>query len=536
MIILGISCGHNANICLVRDGTVVAHYEKERYTRVKNDAGDVDDLILLLLDDHRVALDDIDLVASSWPVWPERGVTGELIDGTLYTSVFETSKHTMRLFGRRLPALMVPHHLGHCAYAFHLSGFEDADIIAVDAGGNFTASVVGHGTGARVEIDFDLAPGSIGSLWSMASRDIFGDLLAAGKVMGLAPYGRPRLLDQLMSQYQIDVEGFALPGPSWSDLPILETATPQGSDLWRTAEAQDLASSIQSLTNLTLVGLATELRRRTGRAHLCLSGGVALNGIANEQVARHSGYESVFVPPAVDDRGLSIGFALFALADLTERRCPAIDPRFLGRGYSPEEVRQVASTLSGGFDIRHIGNAGFAEAIANEVSLGRTVGLWCGRGESGPRALGHRSILADARRAEMTNHLNIVVKERESFRPFAPALLDTAYTEVCEMDGASPYMLRVVPLREEAKVLYPAVCHVDGSTRPQTVAADDPATEVLADVLQAMTSLSSTPLVVNTSFNLRGQPIVDSPWDAAQAFRSSSIDVLAMEGWLVCRV
>ncbi|MCB1027948.1 MAG: hypothetical protein KDB24_09320, partial [Microthrixaceae bacterium] len=188
MNILGISCGHNANVCLVRDGALVSHYEKERFTRVKDDAGNVDDLIRLLLDDHGLSLDEIDLVASSWPVWPERGVTGDLLDGVLYTSVFETSTHTMRLLGRPLPALMIPHHLGHCAYAFHLSGFGDADIIAVDAGGNFTASVVGHGSGSQVVIDHDLAPGSIGSLWSMASRDIFGDPLAAGKVMGLAPY------------------------------------------------------------------------------------------------------------------------------------------------------------------------------------------------------------------------------------------------------------------------------------------------------------------------------------------------------------
>jgi carbamoyltransferase len=535
MNILGISCGHNANVCLVRDGTLVAHYEKERQTRVKDDAGDVEDLVLLMLGDHRVALDEIDLIASSWPVWPERGVTGKLIDGELYASVFETSQHTMQVLGRRLPALMVPHHLGHCAYAFHLSGFEDADIIAVDAGGNFTASVVGHGTGAHVEIDHDLAPGNIGSLWSMASRDIFGDILAAGKVMGLAPYGRPLLLDRLTSRYQIDVEGFAIPGPSWSDDPILEAHLLRRSDRWRTAEAQDLASSIQSLTNLTLVGLATELRRRTGRSHLCLSGGVALNGIANEHVSRRSGYESVYVPPAVDDRGLSIGFALFALAELTGRRCPTIDPRFLGRPYSPDDVRQIASGLSGDFEVRHIGETGVAEAIAREVSLGRTVALWCGRSESGPRALGHRSILADARRAEMADHLNVVVKDRETFRPFAPAILDTASPTMCEMDGPSSYMLRVVPLREEAKALYPAICHVDGSTRPQTVVADDPATEVLAGVLQAMASSSGTPLVVNTSFNVRGQPIVESPRDAAAAFRSSSIDALALEGWLVCR-
>jgi carbamoyltransferase len=356
--VLGISCGHNANVCLVRDGQLEAHYEKERHTRVKDDAGEVDELAQGLLVDHGFTIDDIDLVATSWPVWPERGVTGELMDGPMYSTVFETSSHTMRLFDRRLPALMVPHHLGHAAYAFHLSGFDDADIIAVDAGGNFTASIIGHGTGAQVTIDHDLAPGSIGSLWSMASRDIFDDLLAAGKVMGLAPFGRPKLLDELISRFQIDVEGFSLPGESWTDERFPGVALSSQNECWRTREAQDLASSIQELTNDTMVGLASELRRRTGRTSLCLAGGVALNGIANERVIQAAGYSAVYVPPAVDDRGLSIGFALHAFAQTTGEQCAVVDPRFLGRHHSDEDVDRVVSTLGSEFKVRRVGKPG----------------------------------------------------------------------------------------------------------------------------------------------------------------------------------
>lgn len=535
MNVLGVSCGHNANVCLVRDGVVEAHYEKERHTRVKDDAGEVDDLVRLILPDHGLTIGGIDLVASSWPVWPERGVSGELIDGRMYTSVFETSTHTMRLLDRRVPALMVPHHLGHAAYAFHLSGFEDADIIAVDAGGNFTASVIGHGADAHVRIDHDLAPGSIGSLWSMASRDIFGNLLAAGKVMGLAPYGEPTFLDQLMVRCQINVEGFSLPGHSWTDGPFPEVTLPPHKECWRTREAQDLASSIQELTNLTMVGLATDLRRRTGRSSLCLSGGVALNGIANERVIRAAGYTGVYVPPAADDRGLSIGFALHAYSESTGGRCAPVDPRFLGRAYPDEAVRNACSALTTEFKVRRVGETNMAEAIVDELIRGRTVAVWTGRSESGPRALGHRSILADPRRADMPRVLNEEVKKRETFRPFAPAVLDAAAPRLCEVDGPSPFMLRVVPLLASAREAYPAVCHVDGSTRPQTVAPDDAATRLLGSVIGTMDARVGAPLVVNTSFNIKGQPIVDSPADAAEAFRSSSIDALALGDWFVRR-
>jgi carbamoyltransferase len=512
-----------------------AHYEKERHTRVKDDAGAVDDLARLILTDHGLAIADVDLVASSWPVWPESGVTGELLDGQIYSSVFETSTHTMRLLGRRLQALLVPHHLGHAAYAFHLSGFDEADIIAVDAGGNFTASVVGHGRGGQVRIDQDLAPGNIGSLWSMASREIFGDLLAAGKVMGLAPYGEPKLLEGLLAQYQIDVEGFSLPGTSWTDRGFPGVSFDGGRERWRTRAAQDLAASVQELTNRTMLHLATELRRRTGRSRLCLSGGVALNGIANEQVTSAAGYSVVYVPPAVDDRGLSIGFALYAHAEYNGRRCASVDPRFLGRPHTEKTVDAAASTLRSVFEVRCIGDAGISEAIAVELTQGKTVAVWSGRSESGPRALGHRSILADARRADMAQHLNAVVKHREVFRPFAPALHDNAAPQVCEMNGLSPFMLRVVPLREEVRDAYPAVCHVDGSTRPQTVAPGDVATRLLDEVIGAINATAGVPLVVNTSFNVKGQPIVESPADAATAFRSSSIDTLALGKWLVRR-
>jgi len=536
MNILGISCGHNANVCLLQDGVVVAHYEKERHTRIKNDGGKVDDLIKLLLEDHGMAITSIDLIASSVPVWPERGVTGELLDGAVYETVFRTSRHSIRVLDATLPAVMVPHHLGHAAYAYHLSGFDEADVIALDAGGNFTASVIGHGVGRTLEIDHDLTPGNIGSMWSMASRDIFGDLLAAGKLMGLAPYGTPRLLEPLLATYETEIDGFSLPTGSWSDDESLPGFSPaSGSDQWRSPQAQDLAASIQELTNRTVLKLAAEVRRRTGRSRLCLSGGVALNGITNQLVASESGYADLYVPPAVDDRGLSIGFALQAYCETTGERCHPTDPRYLGRRYRRAEVRRVAEDLRGALNVSYVGEADISEAIADELLSGMVVAVWTGRAESGPRALGHRSILADPRRAEIRDRLNLEIKERESFRPFAPAVLEEYATTICEMEGTSPYMLRVVPLRAAARDVLPAVCHVDGSTRPQTLSSSDDEAVVLCGVLEHMAARVGVPAVLNTSFNVRGEPIVDSPEDAVRAFRSSSIDILALGEWMVRR-
>jgi carbamoyltransferase len=535
VLVLGISCGHDANVCLVSEQGVVLHYEKERFTGIKHDSGAVDELIRLALSDVGITMDDVDLVASSIPVWPERGMTGRLISGELYNSVFSHSRHEVEVLGRRLPGIYVPHHVGHMAYAYFFSPFSDADVIAIDAYGNFTATAVGVGSGAQLRATMDLHPGNIGSLWAMTSRAVFGDILAAGKLMGLAPYGEPRFVPSMRERYIEDVQGFALPRDPWrdnADIPWLPRGTPLS---WTDPIVMDFAASVQTLTTEVLLDLVRGVSARTGRRQLCLSGGVALNGIANEAIIASGLYDDVFIPPAVYDGGLSLGFALYALAEETGEQLRPGDPRYLGRRYPRHAIDETARAAAQKYAVRKITETEVSEVAATALRDGKTIALWYGRAESGPRALGHRSILSDPRPRERRDYLNQHVKSREAFRPFGPSVLAEHVGEICDMAGTSPYMLRVVGVLHERRDDVPAITHVDGSTRPQTVGPDDVAVGPLRSILKSFAQSTGCPAVLNTSFNIKGQPIVETPANALETFSASPLDLLILEDWLIER-
>lgn len=533
MLVLGISCGHNANVCLLTEQEVLLHYEKERFTRIKNDSGLVDDLIRMALTDAGVTIDDVELVASSLPVWPEHGITGRIVSGELYTSVFAHSRHVMEVLGRRLPAIYVPHHLGHMAYAYLLSSFEDADIIAVDAFGNFTATAVGVGSGAKLSVSLDLYPGNIGSLWAMASLAIFDNILAAGKIMGLAPYGQPRFVQAMRDRYIKAIQGFALPTDAWRDhasIPWLPRGVKPG---WSHPDVMDLASSIQSLTTEVMLDLVRGLSARTGRRQLCLSGGVALNGVANEAIISSGAYDEVFIPPAVNDGGLSLGLALYAVAEEIGERPTSRDPRYLGRIYTKEAIDMVASSARQRYRVQRLGEGETPEVVAMALLEGKTVALWYGRAESGPRALGHRSILCDPRPRDRQLYLNQYIKEREPFRPFGASILAEDLPQVCDMVGRSPFMLRVAGVPEHRRDHVSAITHVDGTTRPQTLEPGDRVLGPLRSILESFAERTGCPAVLNTSFNIKGEPLVESPADALRSFSNVPLDLLILNDWLI---
>lgn len=492
-----------------------------------------DELIRLALSDAGLTIDDVDLVASSVPVWPEHGITGRIISGSTYTSVFAHSHHEVEVLGRRVPAIYVPHHVGHMAYAYFFSPFGEADVIGVDAHGNFTATTVGVGDGALLRATMDLHPGNIGALWAMTSRAVFGDILAAGKVMGLAPYGEPRFVESMRERYIEDIQGFALPRDPWrdhADIPWLSRATPID---WRHPTVMDFAASVQHLTSELLVDLVRGVSARTHRRQLCLSGGVALNGIANEAIISSGAYDDVFIAPAAHDGGLSLGFALYAIAEHTGERPRPGDPRFLGRHYSEQTVKETAHGARQKYAVQRVPEAEVPDVAATALRQGKTIALWHGRAESGPRALGHRSILADPRLADRRDYLNACVKSREAFRPFGPSVLAERAVDVCDMRGASPYMLRVVPTRRGSSDALSAITHVDGSTRPQTVADDDRAVGPLRLILESFERETGCPALLNTSLNIKGKPIADSPADALEAFATVPLDVLFLDTWVI---
>lgn len=533
MMILGVSCGHDANVCILSEKGVILHYEKERFTRIKHDAGSVDSLAAMALSDVGLTIDDVDLVASSIPVWPERGITGRVLSGQYYKSVFSHSRHVIEILGRQMPAMYVPHHVGHMAYSFFSSPFVEADVIAIDAYGNFTATTVGVGSGASLRTSLDLHPGNFGSLWALISSAVFGDILAAGKVMGLAPFGAPRFVDAMRDRYVSEVQGFAVPCDAWRDRANIPWVPANTSLSWRESVVMDLASSVQALTCDLLVDLASRVAAMTRRPYLCLGGGVALNGIANEAIIAAGAYETVFIPPAVNDGGLSLGFALYALAEETGERPSMIDPRYLSRNYGQDVVERIATSARGRCAVRRANESEIAEIAVTELLEGRTIALWHGRAETGPRALGHRSILSDPRDRGGKDHLNCRVKGREPFRPFGASVLTECLSQMCDMVGPSPFMVRVATIRSEYRARMPAVTHVDGTTRPQSVSAEDAESGPLRQIVEMFARETNTPGVLNTSFNPRGQPIVESPSDALEAFLAMPLDMLILENWIV---
>ncbi|MGH9347046.1 MAG: carbamoyltransferase family protein [Vicinamibacterales bacterium] len=535
MLILGISCGHDANVCLVDGDAIVMHLEKERFTRRRHDGGDVDALIRIALDAAGATLDDIELVASSIPVWPELGVSGEIVSGAPYTSIFGHSEHVIELLGRRFRAIYVPHHVGHLAYAYYLSGFEAADLIAVDGYGNFTATAFGCGAGHEVRAVDDI-PSSVGALWSIVSKALFGSLLDAGKTMGLAAYGQPSYVDDLKRRYYRRVDGLPVIDDAWRDLdrvPVL-SELPDATDCMR-RECRDMAASIQALTTETMLEYAALARTPEGRGNLCLSGGVALNGIANTAIERSGLYERVFIPPAVNDAGLSIGFATYALHHVLEHPVPPYTEHVsLGRPYAVEDVDRALEPYRGSVDVEALPEDALMETTAQALAAGEIVAWYQGRSESGPRALGHRSLLCHPGLPSMKDTLNRRVKHRQPFRPFGASLLEERTADYFTSAAASPYMLKVADVRSERRLEIAAVVHADGTSRPQTVAPGGSERPYRA-LLESFAAITGLPLLLNTSFNTRGEPMVESPADAISSFLACGADRLVLMDRVVTR-
>ena len=535
MNILGISCGHDANVCIVNDEKILVHLEKERFTRRKRDVGKVDELIRIALEVAELQFGDIDIVASSVPVWEQYGHSCEVVSGEIYESLFDYSHHKVRLFDRELPAVFVPHHVGHMAYAYYLSGFESADIISVDAFGNFTATAIGVGEGQELHPRYDLYPSNIGSLWCIVSRHIFGSLFDAGKTMGLAPYGQPSYLELLKRRYKKHRAGWPILDDPWVD----NEAFPILSELSDDIEimhpvARDMAASVQALTNEIMLEYAQETRRQNGNRNLCLAGGVALNGISNELIDGSGLYDKVFVGPATNDAGLSIGFALYALHHILGKpKQEYADCVYLSKDYDHKEFKNALNQYRDLLNIDNLPRSEVTSVTADLLIEGAIVGWFQGRAESGPRALGHRSILCNPAIDGMKDHLNIRVKHRESFRPFAPSVIGDAKERYFELHSESPYMLRIVPVKPNYHSVIPAVVHVDGSSRPQTVEKEE--NPLYYDLLRHVGEKTGSPILLNTSFNVRGEPIVESPEDAVKCFLSSEIDYLVMDNLLISK-
>ncbi len=572
MDILGLSFGyHDAAACLVRDGVVLAAAQEERFSRVKHDpsfpaeaarfclrAGGVrgPDLVafyekpLLKLDRvlqtfHTVAPRGLSAFVRAMPGWlGEHLRVDALLD---------------RHLGWRGPVVFFPHHEAHAASAFFPSPYEEAAGVTLDGVGEWDTTTVGRGEGAAVTpLRAVRFPHSLGLLYS-AFTQFLGFRVNSGeyKVMGLAPYGEPRFRDLILSEL-LDLRedgSFRLHVDRFEYLAGETTVGERFARLfgcWPRAPGgpiepvhMDLARSIQDVTEEAVLRVARHAARLTGSRNLCLAGGVALNCVANGRVLREGPFERVWVQPAASDAGGAVGAALLAWhrhlgRPRTPARPDAMGQALLGPDLPDDEVVEALARY--GLSGRRLDPEDLHAEVARLLAEGRVVGVARGRMEFGPRALGNRSILADPRRPDMQRRVNLQVKFRESFRPFAPAVLAERAPDWFALDRESPYLLFTAPLAparmrdrspEEAgrtglarldvvRSEVPAVTHVDGSARVQTVARDDhPDFHAL---VRAFERATGCPVVLNTSLNLRGEPICCTAADAWRTFLRSDMD------------
>jgi carbamoyltransferase len=584
MRVLGLSAFyHDSAAALLNDGRIVAAAQEERFTRKKHDSGFPGHAVEFCLAHAGVGLDQVDYIAfydkpfikferllETYLAFAPRGFTSfrMAMPAWLKEKLFQKrllAEKLKEFGGERNPEerlLFAEHHQSHAASAFYPSPFEEAAILTIDGVGEWATTAVGIGRGRDLKLLKELHfPHSLGLLYS-ALTYYTGFKVNSGeyKVMGLAPYGEPRYA-QLIFDYLIDLKedgSFRLNQEYFDYCTGLTMTNDRFDELFGgparrpeervTQRDMDLAASIQVVTEEVMLRLTRDLARETGLKNLCMAGGVALNCVANGKILRDGRFERIWIQPAAGDAGGSLGAALAVhhLFKGQPRRLngtrDGMSGAFLGPAFEQDEIERRLRAAGAVFDV--IGEDQMIACTADALVDGKAVGWFQGRMEFGPRALGARSILGDARSPSMQKTLNLKVKYRESFRPFAPSVLRGQVADWFELEDDSPYMLLVadvIPdrrrlMNEDEEALFgidklnvvrseiPAVTHVDYSARIQTVHADT--NPCFHRLLSAFNERTGCPVLVNTSFNVRGEPIVCTPEDAFHCFMGTEIEML----------
>jgi carbamoyltransferase len=587
--VLGISAFyHDSAAAIIKNGKVVAAAQEERFTRKKHDPRFPVNAINYCLEEAYIEPDEIEAVAfydNPLLTW-DRIVSACAASGEngipTFVSAFQSvlgikawvQEHVRKALGstgQTGKILFCGHHMSHSASCFYPSPFAEAAILTLDGVGEWSTTTIAHGRSGDIDVLKEIRfPHSLGLLYS-AFTHYCGFKVNSGeyKLMGLAPYGSPvyadRILEHLIDlkpdgSYRLNQEYFGFMDGSGSvndrfcDLFGGPARQPESRISRR---EMDLAASIQAVTETAVIRIARTARTLTGSRNLCLAGGVALNCVANGKLLRERVFDRIWVQPAAGDAGGALGAALVAWHQHFRQPGKTVSSErddmqgsYLGPRYSDSEIRAFLDR--NGYPSHLIEDrAEWADAIARHLAEGRIVGYFAGRMEFGPRSLGARSILGDARNSEMQSKMNLKIKFRESFRPFAPAVLREDASEYFDLEGDSPYMLMVAPVRKElltregddrgegsaeddmiriinqSRSVIPAVTHVDHSARIQTV--EESTNPLFTEILRSFKRQTGSSVLVNTSFNVRGEPIVCSPLDAYKCFMRTNMDVLVLE-------
>jgi carbamoyltransferase len=556
MIIVGVSSHyHDSAACLIRDGVLIAAAQEERFSRRKHDPRVPLNALAYCLDEAGASIADIDRIAyyenpvrklerQVWVELPRLKTRGP--EPLQRFDPLRPLRELRELFGYAGPVSCYDHHLSHAASSYYFSGFEDAAVLTVDGVGEWATGAYFRAQGLALSQFREMRfPHSLGLLYS-AVTSYLGFSVNDGeyKVMGLAPYGAPRFLDEMRrlawvtpdGDLRLDLRFFDFTGAArmyTAAFCALFGSPPREPESALGEFHADVAMSLQRALEECLLAMCRHLHDRVGSRNLCLAGGVALNCVANSRLLNEGPFERLFVQPAAGDAGGSIGAAALAHVEFTGT-APAggrLSHAFYGPASRPGEVtRLLAGSNIAAIDFRGR-EAALIEAVVDQLVEGAVVGWFQGRMEFGPRALGARSILADPRRPEMRDLINARVKQRESFRPFAPAVLDDDRSEHFDLDHPSPFMLETCQV--VSPLALPATTHVDGSARLQTV--DFAGNRRFGLLLLAFRRRTGCPVLLNTSFNMRGQPIVCTPAEAVLCCLQARLDCLALEDYLIGR-
>jgi carbamoyltransferase len=589
MNILGVSCYyHDAAAALLQNGQLVAAAEEERFSRIKHDFGFPVHAIKFCLETGKIRSEDLNYVVffekpfrkldrilasvlqtypQSWKVFRESMISW-IIDKMWVASTLQSE-----LGIDRNKILFSEHHLSHAASAFLCSPYEESAILTVDGVGDWVTATCGVGKGNEIRrtkhIEF---PHSLGLLYS-AFTAFLGFEVNEGeyKVMGMAPYGKPRYADKVWKVVRQDEDGsfsldmdyftfhhstdrmysrklvelFGEPRPREMAFFTKATGFPKYfgeppanfSELCRINEHYaDIAASIQHVTEELLLGMARNLQKETGQKKLCIAGGVGLNSVANSRILRETEFDEIYIQPAAGDSGAAVGAALWAYNSLLGKpRTFCMTHAYWGKSYSDAEISAFLS--ENGIAHRHIeSDDELLDQTVERLTHAKVVGWYQGRFEWGPRALGNRSILADPRNPAMKDIVNSKIKFREPYRPFAPSVLAERAEDYFELPNAAQqyparYMLYVTPVKPDQRAILPATTHEDGTARLQTVFRDE--NPRYYALIERFGKATGVPVVLNTSFNLRGEPIVTTPANAFSTFSKSEMDSLILGNFIV---
>ncbi len=559
MYILGISCYyHDSAAALLHDGRIVAAAQEERFTRIKHDQDFPKNAIRYCLREAGIGIEDVDYVG----FYDKPLIKFERILYT-YLATFPRSfpsfikavplwlrkkmwiPHIIKSeLGYEGEVLMIEHHMSHAASTFLVSPFEEAAIVTVDGVGEWATSTIGKGQGSEISLYKETRfPHSLGLLYSAFTYYLgFKVNSAEYKVMGLAPYGEPKYYDKVLELIRFEEDGsFRMNMKYFAYDYGLTMTNGRFEKLFgqpvRKPESKieqfhkDVAMSVQKVTEDIVLRMTRHAHELSGSKNLCMAGGVALNCVANGRVLREGPFEDIFVQPAAGDAGGAVGVAAYLYHTILEKPREYVwEHAYLGPSYSTEDIRKYLD--ASGARYTELGEDELLERTADAIRDQKVVGWFQGRMEFGPRALGNRSILADARNPANKDVVNLKIKFRESFRPFAPSVLEERASDWFELDCPSPYMLLVAQVRENMRTI-PSVTHVDGSARIQTV--DRKSNPLYYDLIKRFERQTDCPVIINTSFNVRGEPIVCTPHDAYLCFMRTHMDVLVMDRFFLLK-